>query len=452
MEKKQLRILGAGFLAAAFAVTAGFAVQGHVRAAQYRRLVDNGYQRAFAELTAAVGELDTALEKGTWATTPALFSALCTQAYGKALAAQTAIGELPYGNVELEQTAAFLAKTGDYAMTLARSAHGNGSCTEEERETLRALSAAASQLSDSLRELEADLYAGRVEPQDLAAVQERLSQATEGGDLLAGSAFQDIEADFPEVPTLIYDGPFSDHLSGQTPKMLDGLPQITAQQAAEAAASFLNLKPEVFTLSSERAGTIPAYAFSAPVDGGTLWVEVSRAGGQVLSVMHDRAVPEAVLTQEEGQKLAAAFLEARGYHDMVPSYFIQQANVLTVNFAASQDGVLCYPDLVKVGVALDSGRILRFEAEGYLTNHCTRELAAPAVGEAEARAVVESSLEVLSHQLAVIPTAGQYEVLCHEFKCRRPDGGHAIVYVNAQTGQEEQILLLLEDETGTLVL
>ena len=66
--------------------------------------------------------------------------------------------------------------------------------------------------------------------------------------------------------------------------------------------------------------------------------------------------------------------------------------------------------------------------------------------------MVESSLEVRSHQLAVIPTAGQYEVLCHEFKCRRPDGGHAIVYVNAQTGQEEQILLLLEDETGTLVL
>ena len=452
MDKKQLRILGAGFLAAAFVVTAGFAVQGHVRAGQYCRLVENGYQHAFAELTAAVGELDTALEKGTWATTPALFSALCTQAYGKALAAQTAIGELPYGNVELEQTAAFLAKTGDYAMTLARSAHEDGGCTGEERETLRALSAAASQLAVSLQELEADLCAGRVEPQDLAAVQDRLSRATDGEELLAGSAFQDIEADFPEVPALIYDGPFSDHLVGQTPKMLDGLPQVTAQEAAEAAAAFLNLKPEVFTLSSERAGNIPAYAFSAPVDGGTLWVEVSRAGGQILSVMLDRPVEQAVLTQEEAQQQAAAFLDARGYHDMVPSYFIQQDNVLTVNFAASQDGVLCYPDLVKVGVALDSGRILRFEAEGYLTNHCARDLASPSVDARQAEGVVEPSLEILSHQLAVIPTAGQYEVLCHEFKCRRPDGGHAIIYVNAQTGQEQQILLLLEDETGTLVL
>ncbi|MFQ9916206.1 MAG: hypothetical protein ACLRWQ_07275 [Flavonifractor plautii] len=55
----------------------------------------------------------------TYATSPELFSALCAQAYSKALAAQSALGELPYGNVELEQTAAFLAKTGDYAMALA---------------------------------------------------------------------------------------------------------------------------------------------------------------------------------------------------------------------------------------------------------------------------------------------------------------------------------------------
>jgi hypothetical protein len=60
-------------------------------------------------------------------------------------------------------------------------------------------------------------------------------------------------------------------------------------------------------------------------------------------------------------------------------------------------------------------------------------------------------LEVLSHRLALIPTGGEYEVLCHEFQCRTDDGSHVIVYVNAATGNEEKILLLVEDETGTLV-
>ena len=452
MSRKKLRVLGVSFLAAAFAVTAGFAVQARAQAAQYRRMAENSSQRAFAELTAAVGELDAALEKGLYATTPSLFAALCTQAYGKALAAQTALGELPYGNVELEQTAAFLAKTGDYVMVLSKNAFGETVCTEEERETLRGLWQAASALSEALRDLEAGFYAGTVEPQDLETVQARLAQAAEEGQVPAGSVFQTVESEFPEMPTLIYDGPFSEHLTGRTPRMLEGLPQVSVQEAQTAAATFLNLKPEVFTLASEGAGEIPTYGFTARVDGGSLWVEVTRTGGQILSVINDRAVSEAVLSQEEGQQAAAAFLEERGYAGMVPTYFIQQEGVLTANFAAVQDGVVCYPDLVKVSVALDSGRLVGFESHGYLMNHGSRTLEQPAVDGEEARAAVSPALSVLSRQMAVIPTGGQNEVLCYEFKCRRPDGGHAIVYLNAQTGQEERILLLLEDETGTLVL
>lgn len=76
----------------------------------------------------------------------------------------------------------------------------------------------------------------------------------------------------------------------------------------------------------------------------------------------------------------------------------------------------CYPDLVKVGVALDTGDVVSFESEGYLMNHGDRTLPAPAVSEAEAAAQVDGSLTVLAHQLALIPTGGEYEVLCHEFK------------------------------------
>ena len=70
MEKRRKQVLAASFLAGAFAVTAGFAVQGHARAAQYRRMLDNTYQHAFTELATAAGELDVALRKVTYATVP----------------------------------------------------------------------------------------------------------------------------------------------------------------------------------------------------------------------------------------------------------------------------------------------------------------------------------------------------------------------------------------------
>lgn len=453
MEKRRVRVLAASFTAAAFAVSVGFGVQGHIRAEDYRRQLDNGYRQAFTELTATAGELDAALEKVTYATTPALFASLCAQAYAKALAAQTALGELPYGNVELEQTAAFFAKAGDYAMAMARGAGAEGVCTDESRETLRGLAAAAGELSATLQALQLQLDGGALHPEDVAAAEARLAAAAEdGGQITSGSAFQTVEADFPQVPTLIYDGPFSEHLSGRTPQMLEGLPQVTEEEARRAAAAFAGLRAEVFTRTSDGAGELPAWGFSALVDGGELYVEITKQGGQVLQMLSSRPVGEAALSRKEGVEQAAAFLEEHGYRDMAPSYFLEGDGILTVHFAPVLDGVYCYPDLVKVGVALDNGDVVSFEAHGYLMNHGAREPAAPAVSADEAAERVDSSLTVLSRQLALIPTGGEYEVLCHEFKCQNADGGHVLVYVNAATGQQERILLLLEDENGTLVI
>lgn len=453
MEKRKMQVLAVSFTAAAFAVSVGFGVQGYARAEDYRRQLDNGYRQAFTELTTAAGELDAALEKVTYATTPALFATLCAQAYATAQAAQSALGELPYGNVELEQTAAFFAKAGDYAMAMARGTNGEGVCTDENRETLRGLAAAAGELSATLQELQLQLDGGALHPEDVAAVEARLAAAAEdGGQITGGSAFQTVEADFPQVPTLIYDGPFSEHLSSRTPQMLEGLPQVTEEEARRAAAAFAGLRAEVFTPTSDGAGNLPAWGFSALADGGELYVEITKQGGQVLQMLSSRPVGEAALSRKEGVEQAAAFLDAHGYQDMAPSYFLEGDGILTVHFAPVLDGVYCYPDLVKVGVALDNGDVVSFEAHGYLMNHGAREPAAPAVSADEAAERVDPSLTVLSRQLALIPTGGEYEVLCHEFKCQNADGGHVLVYVNAATGQQERILLLLEDENGTLVI
>ena len=453
MEKRKMQVLAVSFTAAAFAVSVGFGVQGYARAEDYRRQLDNGYRQAFTELTTAAGELDAALEKVTYATTPALFATLCAQAYATAQAAQSALGELPYGNVELEQTAAFFAKAGDYAMAMARGTNGECVCTDENRETLRGLAAAAGELSATLQALQLQLDGGALHPEDVAAVEARLAAAAEdGGQITGGSAFQTVEADFPQVPTLIYDGPFSEHLSSRTPQMLEGLPQVTEEEARRAAAAFAGLRAEVFTPTSDGAGNLPAWGFSALADGGELYVEITKQGGQVLQMLSSRPVGEAALSRKEGVEQAAAFLDAHGYQDMAPSYFLEGDGILTVHFAPVLDGVYCYPDLVKVGVALDNGDVVSFEAHGYLMNHGAREPAAPAVSADQAAERVDPSITVLSRQLALIPTGGEYEVLCHEFKCQNADGGHVLVYVNAATGQQERILLLLEDENGTLVI
>ena len=444
-------IRAASFLTAAFVVLGGMVVSKHQETRQYKLFLQNSYQHAFAELTSAMDDISTALQKGAYVTSPAMISSLCTQVFGHAMSAQMAMGELPYANVELEQTAAFIAKVGDYAYALARSAAVNGGYTDTELDTISSLAQQAANLSAQLSALEADVLSGVLTLEDVPAAEARLSQATESGDLPGGSAFQDIESEFPEMPTLIYDGPFSEHLDNRTPLMLEGREAVDEEAAKAAAAGFLKLKPDIFSLSYTLDGGLPAYAFSAAVDGGEVTVEVTRQGGAVLSLTNSRTIGAAKLTAEQGVELARAFLEERGYAGMKESYYTNQGNILTINFAATQEDVICYPDLVKVSVGLDTGSIVGFEAHGYLMNHTSRTLDAPALSLEQAQTKVSSRLKQLSHQLAVVPTDGEHELLCWEFKCETEEGQHFIVYLNAQTGAEEKIFLLLEDESGTLV-
>jgi germination protein YpeB len=181
-------------------------------------------------------------------------------------------------------------------------------------------------------------------------------------------------------------------------------------------------------------------------------VEVTRQGGYVLSVTDSRTAGAATLTQKEGVKLAKRFLSRRDIKDMDESYFIQRDNCLTINFAARQGNVVCYPDLIKVKVALDNGEIVGFESAGYLMNHTRRDSVKPRISVEKARKVVSPELRVESTRLAVIPTRGKQEKLCWEFRCITDEGQHCMVYIGAESGQEEQILLLLEDESGTLTV
>ena len=62
---------------------------------------------------------------------------------------------------------------------------------------------------------------------------------------------------------------------------------------------------------------------------------------------------------------------------------------------------------------------------------------------------LNKELEIKSEGLAIIPTEWETEVFCWEFK-GTVDGMDFLVYVNAETGVEEDILLIVNTPEGTL--
>ncbi len=451
--RRRAVIRGITFLIAGILVMGGFIFANYQRAQRYQQYLALSGQHAFAELTTAITELDTALQKGLYSTTSPMLCSICSEIYAKTQMAQMALGDLPYANVELEQTASFLAKVGDYAAALSRNAARDGGLTQEERDNLQGLSSATTALSQSINEIQVQLTEGTLNLESLEMATRRLASAAQDGEAAqADTVFQTMEEEFPEVPTLIYDGPFSQHLAQRTPLGLEGLEQVTQQQAQQAAADFLGVRPEIFSLVSVSEGALPTYSFTASMDGGEVYVEVTRQGGKVLELFTSRAMGQETLSFDEAVAAADTFLSAQGFESMRASYYIDQEGLLTIHYASVQDGVYCYPDLIKVSVALDTGKIVGFEGAGYYWNHTPRELPAPVITQAEAERRISPLLQILSVQQAVIPTSGQYEVSCYEFKCQNADGQHYLVYLHISTGLEERILILIEDESGTLAM
>ena len=451
MKKKKYTIIATSYITAAFLVLGGFLYKSNQENILYQRYIRHSYQHAFSELVTSMSEIDSALQKSVYATTPSMISSVCTQVYGKAMSAEMAMGELPFSCYELENTAAFISKVGDYAYALSRNASNGDGYTDEEYENLVSLSKSANLLSDNLTQLYGDIQSGSISISEIAA-SESATERTGDNIGYAGDNFKLMEQEFPEIPSLIYDGPFSEHISDMESQILKEAETITENEAIKIASEFTGLNDSSLKLSGSREGDLPVYTVSGTAFGGDVTVEITSKGGHVSYYSNNRNVGEAAMSNENAVEAAKQFLSDNGYESMEPTYWTVTDSVITINFAYSQDGVICYNDLIKVSTALDNGRVIGFEAKGYIMSHYERDIPEAEITKEDAQKTVNSDLKILSHGMAVIPTMGKNEVYCHEFKCENSDGKHYIVYVNAETGQQENILILIEDENGTLTL
>ena len=73
------------------------------------------------------------------------------------------------------------------------------------------------------------------------------------------------------------------------------------------------------------------------------------------------------------------------------------------------------------------------------------------VSKEEAKAKINKNLQIESERLAIIPTEFQTEIMCWEFK-GRVDDREFLVYINVETGKEEDILVILNSDEGTLTM
>ena len=418
---------------------------------QAKQTSENSYNMAFYELVDYVGNVETYLAKAIISSTPEHGAETLTHLWREANMAQTYLSRLPIETQELENTQKFLNQVSDYSYSLSRKNIYGENLTDEDFANLKELHDYSLDLENTLNQLSEDINSGRIKWGELASkgkdsFAQEVSTETNNG-------FSNLEENFHEYSGLIYDGAFSEHLTSQEKKGLTGeeIDEETAKKKVEEFYEIGNIK-EINSLGLSENAIIPAYNFMIVTNNDeNVSISISKKGGHIIYMNYNRDVSSEILSNEEADQKGKEYLEKRGYSNMKETYYLKQEGIMTINYAYVQDGVVAYPDLIKVKVALDNGDILGVETTGYLNNHTQRDLSNVKITVEEAKKSLNKNLNILSEGMAIIPTEWQTEILCYEFK-GEVDGTEFLVYINAENGREEDILVIKDTPNGILTM
>lgn len=410
--------------------------------------LENSYSRSFYDLINSAENLVSLTTKTKAINSNEQAILACSDIIKYANFASATLATLPLDQSTITEIWNFLNQLSDYSQVKLQTLAGGIDLTDAEREQFALFSDQTTELSEYLRQLfntmnENGMFftAENIDNSDL--------------ELSIGSTFTDMNAAFSNYPTLIYDGPFSDHMESSEALGITGS-AVSSDEAISRAKEILSIwGKEDYTIEfvNETAGdiAISVYCIEASGNNELIHFDFSKTGNNLVLLSNSRSVNDTSLTEEEAIAKASEFLVALGYETMTSTYVTTYDNTMTIAFVLVEGDVLIYADQIKISVALDDGEIIGLSAGQYFMHHTERDYGTPTLSVSEAEEYVTTALDIESRQITLIPKDNGSEVLCYEFRGTIGDDTF-IIYINANTGAEEDILQVIEDDNGKFTM
>ena len=411
---------------------------------------ENLYNQSLYELIYYMDNVQNYLAKSTISSSSTHGAETLTNLWREANLAQTYLAMLPMQAHELENTEKFLNQVSDYSYSLSRKNIQGEKLSDEDLKNLEELHKYSIQINNVVNQISFDLNAGNMKWSDLTG-EKNVNFAQQ---VSTDFNFADtLEENLHEYSGLIYDGAYSEHIVSAEKKGLKG-DKINEEDAKKKAIEFVgeNNLEDISSLGFSEKAAVPTYTFIIKnKNQENITISISETGGSIVYMTSDREVSVENLTYEQANEKGKEFLKQKGFENMQETYYLKNEGIITINYAYSQDGVLMYPDLIKIKVALDNGQVLGIETTGYLNNHTQRDISKIKITKEQAKEKLNKNLNIQSEILAVIPTEWKTEKLCYEFKGKVEETEY-LVYINAENGEEEQILIITHTPNGQLTM
>ena len=409
----------------------------------YKFALENNYKHSLQDFNDYLDNIYNDLDKSLYISSSYQLSNISAKLLSNSRAATMCLSTLPASELHLDNTFKFLSQVGDYASALNKKYHTNNKISTDDYQSLENLRSYAKKINNYVSELEYNVLKNNIDldsPQMISAAKNKNSENSLN--------FNNLEKNFDSYPKMIYDGPFSDHIFTKIPEITKNLKEVSEDKAKKIAALALGMDQNLLTHNKNEGSNLPIYCFS----GNNISIGITKKGGLISYILNSRAVKTQNINPGEAIENAKKYIaNTLKIPNIEQSYYEVNDNCCTINFASLQNATIIYPDLIKISVALDNGEIISVDTKGYINNHKERNIAKPSKSIEDAKNKISSYLTVIKEpRKAIIPTDGQNEVLTYEFICRSKNNETVLVYINCDTLEEEQILILVESEEGII--
>lgn len=413
-----------------------------------KNLVQDEYNKSMYLAVSYINNVEVDLAKLLVTSTPKMSAVTLADIWKQANLAKECLEQIPVGQNSMANASKYLTQVSDFSYTLMKQNISDIKLTEEEYEKLKHIYEDSSKLSSKMSDIYDDLNAGRIKWDELEKIgNEKLPDNDISNSIFeVGKTFQNYEG-------LIYDGAFSDHLLSSEPKFLSQK-EISEDDAKKYIEEVIlnDEKIDKIEFKGESNGKIELYNFDVTLDSKQKrTISITKNDCKLYLMIGDKKVKEQNISVDEAKKRGMEFLNKLGIDNMIETYYQKTENMIVINYAATQDGVILYPDLIKVKISLDDGKVYGVEAAGYIFNHTTRNNLKPSISQEKAKSMLNSSLEIISSDMALIPTESNSEILTYEFK-GKIDNREFLIYINADNAREEKVLLVIDNKNGVLTM
>ena len=408
-------------------------------------MLSNVYARSFYDLMGCIDNIDVNLNKLTVANGNKNKQRILGDVIVQANLAEASLETLPIEQRSVHSTAKFINQVGDFSKYLNNKLINGESISEEDLSTLKSMQKINSELRVKLKNLAGELG-------DDFDFMTLLS----GEENMMIEYFNELEYHSVEYPKMIYDGPFADEpdKNSTNAEIKEG-EKISEEKAVqlfnEYFSSYSLQECKVTGVGESKDFTV--YNIEGKTDEYDLFAQLLADGRLVMFDSYTRAENKN-LTRDECIENAYKFLQKCGYKSIKAVWSnVGSDNMTYINFASTtQNGeIVLYSDLIKVAVCMNNGRVCDMDAHLYLKNHKEREIPEVKIKVEDAERKLNENLEVQTSRLALIPTPSNKEILAYEFSGIM-QGETYYVYVNAITGEEEQIFKVVSTDDGDLLL